>query len=284
MITPPLVRVKTSRLALRQSIIYILLIIAIGWALVPIIWMVLSSLKTLDDMFRYPMEWIPKPFYFDAYPIAWAQRNFARYFFNSMFIAVSITAGNIIICSMAGYALAKYRFFGRQFIFLAVLSSLMLPLQVTMVPLFLVIKEFHWQNTYVGIIIPFLADPFGIFLMRQYILDFPDELIEAARIDGMSEFRIFSKIVLPLVKPAMMALAIFSFREAWDLYIWPLVIITTESLRPLTLGIALFMSNYGTDWNQLLAISTIAMLPMIVIFLSLQRYFVGGIVLSGLKG
>jgi ABC-type glycerol-3-phosphate transport system permease component len=281
---PPLVRVKTSRLVLRQSIIYILLIIAIGWALVPIIWMVLSSLKTLDDMFRYPMEWIPKPFYFDAYPIAWAQRNFARYFFNSMFIAVSITAGNIIICSMAGYALAKYRFFGRHFIFLAVLSSLMLPLQVTMVPLFLVIKEFHWQNTYVGIIIPFLADPFGIFLMRQYILDFPDELIEAARIDGMSEFRIFSKIVLPLVKPAMMALAIFSFREAWDLYIWPLVIITTESLRPLTLGIALFMSNYGTDWNQLLAISTIAMLPMIVIFLSLQRYFVGGIVLSGLKG
>jgi ABC-type glycerol-3-phosphate transport system permease component len=160
----------------------------------------------------------------------------------------------------------------------------MLPLQVTMVPLFLVVKEFHWQNTYVGIIIPFLADPFGIFLMRQYILDFPDELIEAARIDGMSEFRIFRKIVLPLVKPAMMALAIFCFREAWDLYIWPLVIITTESLRPLTLGIALFMSNYGTDWNQLLAISTIAMLPMIVIFLTLQRYFVGGIVLSGLKG
>ena len=185
---------------------------------------------------------------------------------------------------MAGYALAKYRFFGRHFIFLAVLSALMLPLQVTMVPLFLVVKQFHWQNTYVGIIIPFLADPFGIFLMRQYILDFPDELIEAARIDGMSEFRIFSKIVLPLVKPAMMALAIFCFREAWDLYIWPLVIITTESLRPLTLGIALFMSNYGTDWNQLLAISTIAMLPMIVIFLTLQRYFVGGIVLSGLKG
>ncbi len=139
----------------------------------------------------------PKPFYYEAYPVAWAQRNFARYFFNSIFISVVITAGNIIICSMAGYALAKYRFFGRHFIFLAILSTLMLPLQVTMVPLFLVVKEFHWQNTYVGIIIPFLADPFGIFLMRQYILDFPDELIEAARIDGMSEFKIFIKIVLP---------------------------------------------------------------------------------------
>lgn len=281
---PPLVTVKTRRLVLHQTIIYILLVIAVGWALVPIIWMVLSSFKTMEDIFRYPMEWLPKPFYSKAYPEAWAQRNFARYFFNSVFISVIITGGNIIICSMAGYALAKYRFFGRHFIFLAILSTLMLPLQVTMIPLFLVIKEFHWQNTYVGIIVPFLANPFGIFLMRQYILAFPVELIEAARVDGMSEVGIFSKIVLPLVKPAVMALAIFTFREAWDLYIWPLIIITTESIQPLTVGIAMFMSNYGTDWNQLLAIATLAMLPMICIFLLLQRYFVSGIVLSGVKG
>ncbi len=267
-----------------QLFMYALLIVAAAWAIIPIIWMILSSFKTMDTIFQVPLRWIPKPFNWSSYTDAWAQRNFSRYFLNSAIIAVSITVGNLLICSMAGYGLAKYRFRGRGFLFLAVLSTLMLPLEVTMVPLFLVVKVLHWQNTFVGVIVPFLADPFGVFLMRQYILDLPDELIEAARIDGMHEVGIFTKIVLPLVKPALTALAIFIFRDAWSLYIWPLIIITTESIRPLTIGIALFMSNYGTDWNQLLAIATIAMLPMVIIFLLLQRYFVRGIVLSGMKG
>lgn len=275
---------KDRKTITSQFILYVLIIVAAAWAIVPIIWMILSSFKTMEDIVRFPMQWMPEPFYFKAYPNAWAQRDFTRYFLNSVFISTVITLGNLAICSMAGYALAKYRFWGRQFLFLAVLSTLMLPLQVTMIPLFLVIKEFQWQNTYLGIIIPFLANPFGVFLMRQYILDVPDDLIEAARIDGMHEFGIFIKIILPLVKPALMALAIFIFREAWNLYIWPLIIITSEKLRPLTVGLALFMSNYGTDWNQLLAIATLAMLPMVFIFLVLQRYFVRGIVLSGMKG
>jgi len=277
-------RNKIIRATFQQTYVYILLLLAAACALVPIIWLVLSSFKTMEDMFRVPMHWLPKPFYFQAYPNAWAQRDFARYFLNSAIIAISITVGNIVICSMAGYALAKFRFWARQFFFLAILSTLMLPLEVTMVPLFLIIKVFRWQNTFAGIIIPFIADAFGVFLMRQYILDLPDDLIEAARIDGMPEFSIFFKIIMPLSKPAIIALSIFVFREAWDLYIWPLIIITTESIRPITVGIALFMSNYGTDWNQLLAISTIAMLPMVIIFVILQRYFVQGIVLSGLKG
>jgi multiple sugar transport system permease protein len=246
--------------------------------------MVLSSFKTMDDMFRVPMEWLPNPWDFKAYPDAWAQRDFARYFLNSAFISVSVTVGNILFCSMAGYALAKFRFVGRQFFFILILSTLMLPLEVTMVPLFLIIKEFNWQNTYFGIIIPFLADAFGVFLMRQYILGIPDELIEAARIDGMHEVGIFFRIIMPLSKPAVIALAIFTFREAWDMYIWPLIIITREQLRPITVGVALFMSNYGTFWNQLLAVATIAMLPMVILFLILQRHFIRGIVLSGIKG
>ena len=276
--------IKMRKMFISQTIIYLLLIAATAWAIVPIIWMILSSLKTMDDMFTYPMKWLPHPFYFKAYPEAWAQRNFTKYFLNSLFISSVITVGNLAICSLAGFALAKYKFRGRQFFFLAVLSTLMLPLEVTMIQLFLVIKEFHWQNTYLGIIVPFLANPFGVFLMRQYILDVPNDLIEAARIDGMYELGIFTKIIIPLVKPALMALAIFIFREAWNLYIWPLIIITSENLRPLTVGIALFMSNYGTDWNQLLAIATLAMLPMVFIFLVLQRYFVRGIALSGMKG
>lgn len=268
----------------RLALIYGLLVFAALLAVVPIVWMVLSSFKRLEDLFHVPMVWLPNPWYWGAYPEAWRQQDFPRYFLNSAFISVAITAGNMLTSALAGYGLAKFRFAGRQFLFVAILSTLMLPLEVTMVPLFLVVKQFGWQNTYQGMIVPFIADAFGVFLMRQYILGIPDELIEAARIDGMSEPGIWAKIVLPLSKPALVALAIFTFREAWDMYIWPLIIITKDSLRPVTLGVALFMSGYTTMWNQLLAIATLAMLPMIVLFFVLQRYFIQGIVLSGLKG
>jgi len=160
----------------------------------------------------------------------------------------------------------------------------MLPLEVTMVPLFLIIKELNWTNTYAGLIIPFITDAFGVFLMRQYILGIPDDLLEAARIDGMSEIGIFFKVVMPLAKPATIALSIFAFREAWDMYIWPLIIISKEQFRPITTGIALFMSAYATDWNQLLAVAVIAMIPMFLLFIFLQRYFVQGITFTGIKG
>jgi multiple sugar transport system permease protein len=253
-------------------------------ALTPILWMILSSFKELKDMFTVPMTWLPNPWNWRSYADAWVQRDLTRYLLNSLYVSTSITVGNILLCSIAGYALAKFRFFGREFLFLLVLSTLMLPLEVTMVPLFLIIKSFDWQNTYTGMIVPFLADAFGIFLMRQYILGIPDELIDAARIDGMSEFGIFWKIIMPLSKPAIVALSIFTFREAWDMYIWPLIIVTKEQLRPITVGVALFMSAYATDWNQLLAVATIAMIPMFLLFFLLQRYFVQGITLTGLKG
>ena len=269
---------------LRKVVLYTLLVIAASIAIFPILWMILSSFKNLENMFTVPMTWLPNPWNWHSYSDAWAQRDFTRYFINSLFVSISITVGNILFCSMAGYALAKFKFVGRQFLFLVILSTLMLPLEVTMVPLFLIIKDFHWTNTYTGLIVPFLVDAFGVFLMRQYILSIPDDLIEAARIDGMSEIGIFFKVILPLAKPATIALAIFTFREAWDMYIWPLIIITQEELRPITVGVALFMSNYTTEWNQLLAVAVIAMIPMFIIFIVLQRYFVQGITLTGLKG
>lgn len=275
---------KNAKGRFRTVILYILLFIAASIAIVPILWMILSSFKYLEDMFTVPMTWLPNPWNWHSYSDAWAQRDFTRYFLNSLFVSTTITVGNILFCSMAGYALAKFKFVGRQFLFLVILSTLMLPLEVTMVPLFLIIKEFSWTNTYTGLIVPFLADAFGVFLMRQYILGIPDDLIEAARIDGMSEIGIFFKIILPLAKPAIIALSIFAFREAWDMYIWPLIIITQEELRPITVGVALFMSNYATDWNQLLAVAVIAMIPMFILFVLLQRYFVQGITLTGLKG
>ena len=159
----------------------------------------------------------------------------------------------------------------------------MLPLEVTMVPLFLIIKRLDWVNSYQGLIVPFLVDGFGVFLMRQYMLGIPKDLIDSARIDGASEFRIFWQIVLPLCKPALVALGVFTFREAWDMYIWPLIIVSKDSLRTLPLAISLFMSSYGTAWDQLMAIAVLGTLPMIILFFFLQRAFIQGIAVTGLK-
>jgi ABC-type glycerol-3-phosphate transport system permease component len=237
----------------------------------------------MDNMFRVPIQWIPNPVNWQSYLDAWKAQDFTRYFINSGIVSTSITLGNLLFCSLAGYSLAKFRYPGRGLLFILILSTVMLPLEVTMVPLFLIVKAFDWPNTYQGLIIPFLADGFGVFLMRQYILGVPSALIEAARIDGESELGIYWKIVLPLCKPALAALGVFTFREAWDMYIWPLIIVTKDAVRTVPLGISLFMSSYGTSWDQLMAIATIGTLPMILLFFFLQRAFIQGIALSGLK-
>jgi multiple sugar transport system permease protein len=252
-------------------------------ALLPFYWMVSSSLKTMENMFRLPIQWVPDPVNWRSYREAWRAQDFTRYFWNSGIVAGLITLGNLLLASLAGYSLAKFRYRGRGVLFILILSTMMLPLEVTMVPLFLIIKRLDWPNTYPGLIVPFLVDGFGVFLMRQYMLGIPKDLIEAARIDGASELRIFWQIVLPLCKPALAALGVFTFREAWDMYVWPLIIVTKDSLRTLPLGISLFMSSYGTSWDQLMAVAVLGTLPMILLFFFLQRAFIQGIALTGLK-
>jgi len=254
-----------------------------GAVLLPFYWMISSSLRTMENMFSLPIQWIPDPVNWRSYVLAWRAQDFTRYFFNSGIVAVVITAGNVILCSLAGYSLTKFQYRGRGLMFVLILSTMMLPLEVTMVPLFLIVKELGWQNSYQGLIVPFLVDGFGVFLMRQYMLSIPKDLIDSARIDGASELRIFWMIVLPLCKPALVALAVFTFREAWDMYIWPLIIITKDALRTLPLGISLFMSSYGTSWDQLMAIAVLGTLPMILLFFFLQRAFIQGIAATGLK-
>ncbi len=264
-------------------IVYPLLLVVIFIALLPFYWMIASSFKTPENIFSYPLQWIPNPVNWLSYPTAWASQDFTRYFINSTFVAVAITVGNLLFASLAGYSLAKFRYKGRNFLFLLILSTMMLPLEVTMVPLFLLIKQLDWQNSYQGLIVPFLVEGFGVFLMRQYLLGIPKDLIEAARIDGASELRIYAQIVMPLCKPALAALGVFTFREAWDMYIWPLIIISKDSLRPLPLGISLFMGENGTNWDQLMAVAAIGTLPMILLFFFLQRSFIQGIAITGLK-
>ncbi len=251
--------------------------------LLPFYWMLSSSLRTMENMFSLPIQWIPDPPNWRSYVLAWQAQDFTRYFLNSGFVAAAITLANLLLCSLAGYSLTKFRYGGRGTMFILILSTMMLPLEVTMVPLFLIIKQLDWANTYQGLIVPFLVDGFGVFLMRQYMLSIPKDLIDSARIDGASELRIFWMIVLPLCKPALVALAVFTFREAWDMYIWPLIIITKDSLRTLPLGISLFMSSYGTSWDQLMAIAVLGTLPMILLFFFLQRAFIQGIAATGLK-
>ena len=251
--------------------------------LLPYYWMVACSFKTNDTMFAVPLQWLPDPINWSAYGIAWRAQDFTRYFLNSSVVALAITAGNLLLGSLAGYSLCKFRYFGRGPLFLLILSTMMLPLEVTMVPLFLTVKQLNWPNTYTGLIVPFLVEGFGVFLMRQYLQSIPNELIEAARIDGASELRIYAQIVMPLCKPALAALGVFTFRESWDMYIWPLIIVTKDSLRTVPLGISLFMSSFGTAWDQLMAIAAIGTLPMILLFFFLQRSFIQGIAVTGIK-
>jgi ABC-type glycerol-3-phosphate transport system permease component len=288
--SPPTHRSRSAESVVRRVgrhrgdiLAFTLVLGAVAISLLPYFWMVSSSLKTMTNMFRVPIQWIPDPVNWRSYVLAWNAQDFTRYFFNSGFVAVAITLGNLLLCSLAGYSLAKFRYFGRGLLFILILSTMMLPLEVTMVPLFLIIKRLDWANSYQGLIVPFLVDGFGVFLMRQYMLGIPKDLIDSARIDGASELRIFWQIVLPLCKPALVALGVFTFREAWDMYIWPLIIVSKDSLRTLPLAISLFMSSYGTAWDQLMAIAVLGTLPMIILFFLLQRAFIQGIAVTGLK-
>ena len=267
----------------QMFVTYPLLILISFIGLLPFYWMLSCSFKTNDNMFLMPLQWFPNPINWNAYDDAWKAQDFTRYFLNTTFIAVAITFGNLLLASLAGYSLSKFRYFGRGVLFILILSTMMLPLEVTMVPLFLIVKKFGWPNTYEGLIVPFIVDGFGVFLMRQYLKGIPNELIEAARIAGASELRIYWQIVMPLCKPALAALGVFTFREAWDMYIWPLIMVTKDSLRTLPLGISLFMSSFGTSWDQLMAVAAIGTLPMVLLFFFLQRSFIKGIAISGLK-
>lgn len=267
----------------RSVLVHVLVVVAAAISVLPYYWMLSSSFKTAENVFRIPIQWFPDPMNWRSYLAAWRAHDFTRYFLNSFLVAGLITLGNLFLASLAGYSLARFRYFGQGILFILILSTVMLPLEVTMVPLFLIIKRLDWANTYQGLIVPFLVEGFGVFLMRQYMLGIPRDLIEAARIDGASEFRIYWQIVLPLCKPALAALGVFTFREAWDMYIWPLIIVTKDALRTVPLGISLFMNDYDTSWNLLMAIAALGTFPMILLFFFLQRAFVQGITLSGLK-
>jgi multiple sugar transport system permease protein len=250
----------------------------------PFVWMLLSSFKPEAEIRAEPPTFLPQHGTTASYDVLLNRLDFPTYFTNSVVVAVVTTLGNLLFCSAAGYALAKLSFPGKRALFVVVLGTIMVPSVVTMVPLFVLSSNLGLVNSLAGLILPFLAQAFGVFLMRQFIVSIPNDLIEAARIDGASELRIYWQIILPLCRPALATLGILTFLASWNNFLWPLVAATTEDKY--TLPVALALCSIGqnqTRYDLLLAGSVVIVLPVLIVFLVLQRHFVRGIATTGLK-
>lgn len=249
----------------------------------PFLWMVLTSFKELGDILTYPPNWWPKTFVLDNYVNAFQAAPFGRYYVNSVFVAVAVTLGQLVTCSMAAYAFARLKFRGRDILFYVFLGTMMIPGQVTMIPSFLVLHWFGWIDSYQALIVPGLASAFGTFLMRQFFLTIPRDLEDAAAIDGCSKFGVLWRIILPLSRPALATLAVFTFMGVFNDFLWALIVVSSEEMRTVQLGLAIFRDRYQTDWGQLMSASVVATLPILTVFFFAQQYFIKGITLSGMK-
>ena len=259
-------------------------IYAIAFAvLAPFIWMVLTSLKDMSEIFVYPPKWFPDNLKFENYINAFDAAPFGTYYLNSLFVSITVTIGQLITCSMAAFAFARMKFRGRDAIFYVFLGTMMIPYNVTMIPSFMVLYWLGWIDTYQALIVPGLASAFGTFLLRQFFLTIPRELEEAAYIDGAGKFQVLWKIIVPLSKPALATLAIFTFMGTFNDFIWALIVLSSDDMRTVQLGLAIFRDRYLTQWDLLMASSVTAVLPILMVFFLAQKYFIKGITLSGLK-
>jgi multiple sugar transport system permease protein len=262
----------------------ILLVLAAAVTLIPVTWTVLSSLKSNDTIFAIPMQWLPDSLHWNNYSEAFEVAPFARYFLNSAIVAASVTATTVFFGAMAGYGFSKFRFPGRNLVFGLILVTFMIPFPVIMIPLFVLVRNFGWVNTYWGLIIPGALTGFAVFMMRQFIQAIPSELIDAARIDGAGELRIFLTLVLPLARPALATLGILTFLESWNNLLWPLIVIQSDEMETIPLGLTKFSTLYSSNYAQMLAMAVIASIPVLVVFIIGRRQIINSLMLSGIKG
>jgi multiple sugar transport system permease protein len=271
--------------SVRTIIVYLLLLSGCVLFMAPLLWMVSTSLKGEVGLFDLPPKWIPEIIQWSNYKNAVTSFPFVKYSTNTIFITALSMIGAVFSSSIVAYAFAKLRWPGRNVWFIVLLATMMLPFQVTMIPVFILYKHLGWLDTYLPLIVPsFCGGAFYIFLLRQFFLTIPMELSEAATIDGCPEFKIFWKIFLPLSKPALATLAIFSFMGTWNDFLGPLIYLNDPAKFTLALGLRTFQQQHGTRWNVMMAASILVMLPTIVIFFTCQRYFIEGITLTGIKG
>ncbi|OAA31504.1 ABC transporter permease [Kosmotoga arenicorallina S304] len=255
----------------------------IGFAIIilaPLAFMFTASLMPSSDVMRLPYPWIPKSFYWQNFWQAIRGNDgsfiYIRNIINSVIVAVSITLSTVFLAALTGYGLAKFPFKGRNVVFLLIMTTMMIPFEAIMIPLYLIVTNFGWQDSYIGLIVPFLTNAFGVFLMRQYLITFPDEVIDAARIDGASEFSIFWRIIIPNSMPAIATLAILTFRSQWDNLLWPLLVVQSEEMKTIPLYIIKFSTEKYTNEGAMMAVAVIASLPMFVLFFTLSKYFLSG--------
>ena len=264
--------------------IYVLLFLGLLLLVGPFIWMLLGSFKTTGELRQVPPTFLPQTWTTANYEDLFSRLSFPRYFLNSTIVALAVTVGNVVFCSMLGYALAKLEFPGKRVLFVIVLGTLMVPAVVTFMPLFVLVANLGLVNTHAGLVLPFLVGAFGVFLMRQFISGLPNELIDAARVDGAGEYYIFWRIILPLCGPALATLGILTFLGSWNSFLWPLVVATTESMYTLPVAVALFATGQQeTNIALLMAGSVVVIIPALLVFIALQRYFTQGIAMTGIK-
>ena len=268
-----------------KTFAYIVLILMAASMLVPFLWMVSASFQSDNQIFSGGINFIPSPFVTSNYSEVTGTLPVGRYFFNSLFVAITTTVFQVAISAMAGFAFAKFKFGFKEIIFIFVLVTMMIPPQVNIIPLFFMMREFGWINTYQGLIIPGIFGAFGIFMMRQWFVSMPDSLIESAKIDGCSMLKIFFKIALPLALPAVVTLSIFSFVSMYNSFMWPLIITNSDLLRTLPVALASFKGSFRDtiEWGQMLALCVLSLLPVLAVFFAGKKYFINDILSGGVK-
>jgi len=271
-------------LIIKRLFVHVILLIGAFFALFPFAWMILTSLKSYIEA-SAAQSLLPTHWLFSNYLQAWNQVGlFPRYFENTLFMAVTTTLGVLITSSLAGYAFARMRFPGRDVLFIILLSTMMVPFEVTLIPNFILMRDLHWIDHYEALIIPWTASAFSIFLLRQFFKAIPSELYDAAVLDGCTHLQFLWSIVLPLSKPALITSALFSFLGSWNSLMWPLLVTNNPVMRPLQVGITSFITDAGTEVQYLLAAVTISVIPVILIYFFLQRWFIEGVAKVGIRG
>lgn len=274
---------KKSRAAW-MTLAYIALAAVAVCMIVPYIWMLSSSFKMNKDVFSFPMVWIPDDIRWQNYVDIWTRIPLGKFIYNTFKLSIIVTVLQLLTSSFAAYAFAKLRFRGRNLLFLSYIATIAIPWQAYMVPQFIMMREFGLNNTHLAIIFLQAFSAFGVFLMRQFYQNIPDELCEAARIDGLSEYGIWARLMLPLSKPALSTLTIFTFVATWNDFLGPMIYLTKTELKTIQIGLRMFISQYSAEYGLIMAASVVSIIPVLIIFLALQKNFVQGVAASGIKG
>jgi multiple sugar transport system permease protein len=272
------------KVTLGKTIVYALLITLAVFTLLPFVWMVSASLKLDKDVFRFPIEWIPADPQWSNFAKIWTEIPFMTFFLNTTKLTVIITILQVATSSFAAYAFAKLQFRGRDVLFLAYIASIAIPWQVYMIPQFIMMRNAGLVDNHLSLILLQAFTAFGVFLLRQFFISIPNDLLDAARIDGLSEYGIYFRIMLPLSKPALATLTIFTFVTVWNDFMGPLIYLNSEKLKTIQLGLRMFIQQYSADYALIMAASLVSMIPVIILFLLFQRFFVEGIASTGVKG